>query len=201
MIVRFNAHVIPILKESDLGLLDIFGRSVSKSNPWYSRNPLLEYEMSRTSAGLLMFRNRDGRLEVLLAHPGGPIYRNKDDGVWTIPKGEIDSGEDLLRRARIEFEEEVGIPAEGADWIDLGWIKQKGGKTVHAWAFEGDLPDSFQCRSNMFKMEWPPRSGKMQNFPEVDEACFFSLDEARRKLKETQTPFLDRLQAALANGR
>ena len=201
MIVRFNAHVIPILKESDLGLSDIFGRSVSKSNPWYSRNPLLEYEMSRTSAGLLMFRNRDGRLEVLLAHPGGPIYRNKDDGVWTIPKGEIDSGEDLLRRARIEFEEEVGIPAEGADWIDLGWIKQKGGKTVHAWAFEGDLPDSFQCRSNMFKMEWPPRSGKMQNFPEVDEACFFSLDEARRKLKETQTPFLDRLQAALANGR
>jgi len=196
-----NANVVPILKESDLGLLDIFGRSVSKSNPWYSRNPLLEYEMSRTSAGLLMFRNRDGRLEVLLAHPGGPIYRNKDDGVWTIPKGEIDSGEDLLRRARIEFEEEVGIPAEGAEWIDLGWIKQKGGKTVHAWAFEGDLPDSFQCRSNMFKMEWPPRSGKMQNFPEVDEACFFSLDEARRKLKETQTPFLDRLQAALANGR
>jgi predicted NUDIX family NTP pyrophosphohydrolase len=148
-----------------------------------------------------MFRRRGEQLEVLLAHPGGPLYRNKDDGVWTIPKGEIDSGEDLLRRARIEFEEEVGTPADGDDWIDLGWIKQKGGKTVYAWAFEGDLPDSFQCRSNMFEMEWPPRSGKMQNFLEVDEACFFSLDDARRKLKEAQTPFLDRLQAALTNGR
>jgi predicted NUDIX family NTP pyrophosphohydrolase len=157
--------------------------------------------MSRTSAGLLMFRKRNNTLEVLLAHPGGPLYRNKHDGVWTIPKGEIDAGEDLLRRARIEFEEEVGIPAEGAAWIDLGWVKQKGGKTVYAWAFEGDLPDSFQCRSNMFEMEWPPRSGKLQKFPEVDKACFFSLENARRKLKETQTPFLDRLQAALTNGR
>jgi predicted NUDIX family NTP pyrophosphohydrolase len=148
-----------------------------------------------------MFRRRGDQLEVLLAHPGGPLYRNKDDGVWTIPKGEIDSGEDLLRRARIEFEEEVGVPAAGADWIDLGWVKQKGGKTVYAWAFQGDLPDGFQCRSNRFEMEWPPRSGKMQNFPEVDQACFFSLEDARRKLKEAQTPFLDRLQAALANGR
>jgi predicted NUDIX family NTP pyrophosphohydrolase len=157
--------------------------------------------MSRTSAGLLMFRKRNNTLEVLLAHPGGPFYRNKDDGVWTIPKGEIDAGEDLLHRARIEFEEEVGIPAQGGDWIDLSWVKQKGGKTVYAWAFEGDLPDGFQCRSNMFEMEWPPRSGKLQNFPEVDEACFFSLKNARRKLKETQTPFLDRLQAALINRR
>ena len=144
-----------------------------------------------------MFRKRGDQLEVLLAHPGGPLFRNKDDGVWTIPKGEIDPGEDLLRRAGIEFEEEVGIAAKGADWIDLGWVKQKGGKTVYAWAFEGDLPGGFQCRSNMFKMEWPPRSGKMQNFPEVDQACFFSLKDARRKLKEAQTPFLDRLQAAL----
>jgi predicted NUDIX family NTP pyrophosphohydrolase len=148
-----------------------------------------------------MFRKRNNTLEVLLAHPGGPLFRNKDDGVWTIPKGEIDAGEDLLRRARIEFEEEVGIPTEDAAWIDLGWIKQKGGKTVYAWAFEGDLPDSFQCRSNLFEMEWPPRSGKLQNFPEIDEACFFSLENARRKLKETQKPFLDRLQAALINGR
>jgi predicted NUDIX family NTP pyrophosphohydrolase len=152
---------------------------------------------SRTSAGLLMFRRRGGQLEVLLAHPGGPLFRNKDDDVWTIPKGEIDSGEDLLRRARIEFEEEVGIPAGDADWIDLGWVKQKGGKIVYAWAFEGDLLGDFQCRSNMFEMEWPPRSGKMQSFPEVDQACFFSLEDARRKLKEAQTPFLDRLQAAL----
>ena len=148
-----------------------------------------------------MFRRRGEKVEVLLAHPGGPFYRNKDDGIWTIPKGEIDSGEDLLCRARIEFEEEVGIPAEGGDWIDLGSTKQKGGKTVYAWAFEGDLPASFQCCSNMFEMEWPPRSGKMQNFPEVDKACFFSVKDARRKLKETQIPFLDRLKAALTNGR
>ena len=148
-----------------------------------------------------MFRKRGDQVEVLLAHPGGPFYRNKDDGVWTIPKGEIDPGEDLLRRARMEFEEEVGIPAEGGDWIDLGWIKQKGGKTVYGWAFEGDLPDSFQCCSNIFEMEWPPRSGKMQKFPEVDKACFFSLEDARRKLKVAQTPFLDRLKVALTNGR
>ena len=148
-----------------------------------------------------MFRRRGNQLEVLLAHPGGPLFRNKDDGVWTIPKGEIDPGEDLLRRAQIEFEEEVGIPAKGADWIDLTWIKQKGGKTVYAWAFEGDLPDCFQCRSNTFEMEWPPRSKKMQSFPEVDHACFFSVEDARRKLKEAQTPFLDRLQAATEGGK
>src|SRR6266550_2679785 len=152
---------------------------------------------SRTSAGLLMFRRRGGMLEVLLAHPGGPFYRNKDDGVWTIPKGEIDPGEDLLRRAQIEFEEEVGIPAVGTDSIDLGWVKQKGGKTVYAWAFEGDLPDEFQVCSNNFEMEWPPRSGKMESFPEVDKACFFPLEEARLKLKEAQIPFLDRLVEAI----
>ena len=145
-----------------------------------------------------MFRRRSDQLEVLIAHPGGPLFRKRDDGVWTIPKGEIDPGEDLLCRARIEFEEEVGVPAEAGDWIDLGWVKQKGGKIVYAWAFEGDLPGHFQCRSNMFEMEWPPHSGKMQSFPEVDQACFFSLEDARRKLKEAQTPLLDRLQAALA---
>lgn len=144
-----------------------------------------------------MFRKERGALEVLLAHPGGPFYQNKDDGVWTIPKGEIDPGEDLLARAQIEFEEEVGIPAAGADWIDLGWVKQKGGKTVYAWAFEGNLPADFTCRSNLFEMQWPPRSGKMQSFPEVDRVCFFRLDAARRKLKEAQAPFLDRLEAAL----
>lgn len=144
-----------------------------------------------------MFRKRDHALEVLLAHPGGPFYRHKDDGVWTIPKGEIDPGEDLLRRAQIEFGEEVGIPADATQWIDLGWVKQKGGKTVYAWAFEGNLPDDFTCRSNMFQLEWPPRSGKMQNFPEVDRVCFFSIEDAQRKLKEAQTPFLDRLEAAL----
>jgi len=153
------------------------------------------------SAGILLFRLGSGEPEVLLVKPGGPFWRKKDVGAWMIPKGMIEPGETPIEAALREFEEEVGIPAESADWIDLGWIKQKGGKTVYAWAFEGDLPDGFQCRSNMFEMEWPPRSGKMQNFPEVDQACFFSLEDARRKLKEAQTPFLDRLQAALANGR
>ncbi len=146
-----------------------------------------------------MFRRRNDALEVLLVHPGGPLYRNKDDGVWTIPKGEVETGEDLLSRARTEFDEEVGIPANG-DWIDLGWVKQKGGKTVYAWAFEGNLPDNFQICSNIFEMEWPPRSGKMQSFPEVDQACFFSLEEARFKLKAAQTTFLDRLVEALKQG-
>src|ERR1043166_2712636 len=141
---------------------------------------------SQNRAGLLMFWKHHNAVEALLAHPGGPFFRKKDAGVWAIPKGEIDLGEDLLRRAQIEFEEEVGIPARGGDWIELGWIKQKGGKIVYAWAFEGDLPNEFTCRSNMFELEWPPRSGKMQSFPEVDRACFFAIGEARRKLKEAQ---------------
>jgi predicted NUDIX family NTP pyrophosphohydrolase len=155
---------------------------------------------SRISAGLLMFRRKNDKLEVLLAHPGGPFFVRKDDGVWTIPKGEAGRGEDLLTRAQIEFEEEVGVrPDKVQRWIELGWIKQKGGKIVHAWAFEGDLPESFQCKSNLFEMEWPPRSGKHQKFPEVDQACFFPEKIARRKIKPTQAPFLDRLQAALTN--
>jgi predicted NUDIX family NTP pyrophosphohydrolase len=154
-------------------------------------------KLSRISAGLLMFRRTDNELEVLLAHPGGPLFVRKDDGVWTIPKGEAAPGEDLLTRAQIEFEEEVGFRPEGVlDWIGLGWIKQKGGKIVHAWAFEGDLPESFECKSNLFEMEWPPRSGKRNMFPEVDQARFFSDEVARRKLKSTQVPFLDRLRAA-----
>ncbi|MGH7982979.1 MAG: NUDIX domain-containing protein [Candidatus Udaeobacter sp.] len=154
---------------------------------------------SRISAGLLMFRRRKGELEFLLAHPGGPFFVRKDDGVWTIPKGEVTPGEDLLTRAQIEFEEEVGcLPENIRAWIELGWIKQKGGKIVHAWAFEGDLPESFECKSNLFELEWPPRSGKYEKFPEVDQACFFSDDIARRKLKPAQVPFLDRLREALS---
>ena len=154
---------------------------------------------SRISAGLLMFRRRNNELEFLLVHPGGPFFARKDDGVWTIPKGEVAPGEDLLTRAQIEFEEEVGIPAKNApEWIELGWIQQKGGKIVHAWAFEGNLPDAFRCKSNLFELEWPPRSGKYENFPEVDQACFFSDKIARRKLKATQVPFLDRLRPALS---
>ena len=145
-----------------------------------------------------MFRRSKNQLEVLLAHPGGPFFARKDDGVWTIPKGEAAPGEDLLTRAQIEFEEEVGIRAENVgDWIELGSIKQKGGKIVHAWAFEGDLPESFVCKSNLFEMEWPPHSGKRKEFPEVDQACFFSEKDARRKIKSTQVPLLDRLCAVI----
>jgi predicted NUDIX family NTP pyrophosphohydrolase len=153
---------------------------------------------SRISAGLLMFRRRNNQVEVLLAHPGGPLFAHKDDGIWTIPKGEATPGEDLLTRAQIEFEEEVGFRPEGVlDWIALGWIKQKGGKIVHAWAFEGDLPQLFEVKSNLFEMEWPPRSGKRKMFPEVDQARFFSEEVAKRKIKQAQALLLDRLQTAI----
>jgi len=143
-----------------------------------------------------MFRRRNKELEVLLVHPGGPFFAKKDDGAWTIPKGEAASGEDLLGRAQIEFEEELGIKPSG-NWIELGSIKQKGGKTVQAWAFEGDLPEPFKLKSNTFEMEWPPRSGKLKEFPEIDRAEFFTEEIARRKINPAQTPFLDRLRAAL----
>ena len=155
---------------------------------------------SRNSAGLLMFRKCGVQLEVLLAHPGGPYFRNKDDGAWTIPKGEAGDDEDLLARARIEFEEELGMPAPATtNWIALGNVKQKGGKTVHAWAFEGDCPSDFVAVSNRFELEWPPRSGQMKQFPEVDRAEFFPLDKARKKLKDAQVAFLDRLVEALGS--
>src|SRR4030095_3151897 len=126
---------------------------------------------SRTSAGILMFRRRADEIEFLLAHPGGPLFVHKDNGHWTIPKGEAAPGEDLLTRARIEFEEEVGFrPKTVRNYIELGSIIQKGGKTVHGWAFEGDLPESFEPKSNFFEMEWPPHSGKRKQFPEVDRA-------------------------------
>jgi len=139
-----------------------------------------------------MFRRRTAGLEVLLVHPGGPYFQNKDEGAWTIPKGEVAGGEDLRERARIEFEEELGITASG-DWMELGNVKQRGGKTVHAWAFAGDLANDFQLASNTFEMEWPPHAGKMQQFPEVDRANFFRVEEARRKINAAQTVFLDRL--------
>jgi predicted NUDIX family NTP pyrophosphohydrolase len=153
---------------------------------------------SRISAGLLMFRRRNNECEVLLVHPGGPFFARKDDGAWTIPKGEAAPGEDLLTRAKIEFEEELGFrPENFRGWIELGWIKQKGGKTVHAWAFEGDLPESFELKSNLFEMEWPPRSGKLKQFPEIDRAEFFSEQVARRKINPAQVLFFDRLHVAL----
>jgi predicted NUDIX family NTP pyrophosphohydrolase len=151
---------------------------------------------AKISAGLLMFRKAAGGLEVLLAHPGGPLFQKKDDGCWTVPKGEIVEGEDLLARAKIEFEEELGVTPEG-EWIELGWVKQKGGKTVHAWAFEGNLKEGFEPVSNTFEMEWPPHSGRTERFPEIDRVGFFSIEEARRKMNAAQTVFLDRLSAAL----
>jgi predicted NUDIX family NTP pyrophosphohydrolase len=143
-----------------------------------------------------MFRRKRDALEVLLVHPGGPFFVRKDEGAWTIPKGEPVPEEDLLARAQIEFEEELGIQPSGK-WIDLGSIRQKGGKTVYAWAFEGDLPEAFELKSNSFEIEWPPRSGKLKQFSEIDRAEFFREEVARRKMNPAQAPFLDRLLAAL----
>jgi predicted NUDIX family NTP pyrophosphohydrolase len=152
---------------------------------------------SPVSAGLLMFRRRQDAIEVLLVHPGGPFFTRKDDGAWTIPKGEIAPGEDLLTRAQIEFEEELGIRPH-CDWISLGSIKQKGGKIVHAWAFEGDLPEPFELKSNLFEMEWPLRSGKFKKFPEIDRAGFFPEAVARIKINPAQIAFIERLRGSIS---
>jgi predicted NUDIX family NTP pyrophosphohydrolase len=151
----------------------------------------------RTSAGLLMYRFREGQIEVFLAHPGGPFFKHKDDGHWTIPKGEAAQGEEFLTTAIREFFEETAIEADG-DFIPLGWIRQKGGKIVHAWGFEGEYPEGHVHRCNSFKMEWPPRSGRWGEYPEVDRVGFFTLTEARQKMKDTQHAFLDRLTAELS---
>jgi predicted NUDIX family NTP pyrophosphohydrolase len=145
-----------------------------------------------------MFRRKNDALEVLLVHPGGPFWKNKDDGAWSIPKDEAEPGEDLLTRAQIEFEEELGLKSHG-EWIPLGSIKQKGGKIVHAWAFEGDLHRPFELKCNTFEIEWPPRSGKMCEFPEVDRAEFFPLEVARRRINPAQIPLLERLVVASSN--
>lgn len=139
-----------------------------------------------------MFRRKGDEVEVFLVHPGGPFFANKDDGAWSIPKGEAAPGEDLLARARVEFQEELGVPANGPV-IPLGCVKQKGGKVVHGWGFEGDLPEPFEVRSNTFELEWPPRSGKRQTFAEVDQGKFFPTSLARRKINPAQAEFLDRL--------
>ena len=152
--------------------------------------------MPRVSAGLLMFRRRGDVLEVLLAHPGGPLFVKKDEGHWTIPKGEVEPDEELLDVARREFEEETGHPSPMGPPVELGSIIQKGGKTVHGWAMEGDL-DPAAAVSNTFDMIWPPHSGRRQTFAEIDRVQWFGLDEARRRVKETQIPLIDRLEAAL----
>jgi predicted NUDIX family NTP pyrophosphohydrolase len=166
----------------------------------------------KTSAGILVFRRQGGKLEVLLVHPGGPFWAKKDSGAWSIPKGEADAAQspslneaELLKVARREFAEELG-PAIASQLsstfssedslIPLGEIRQKSGKIVHAWAVEADC-DLSQMRSNTFNIEWPPRSGKQREFPEVDRAAFFSLDEARIKLNSAQAEFLNRLAKKL----
>lgn len=155
---------------------------------------------ARVSAGLLLYRVRAGRLEVLLVHPGGPFFARRDAGYWSIPKGEIESGEDLLTAAIREVQEEVGVELDPASqFIPLGAIRQKGGKTVHAWAVRWDREPPAVNPSNTFTLEWPPDSGQFQQFPEVDRAEFFPLDQARQKIKDTQRPLLDRLAAALGH--
>ncbi len=143
-----------------------------------------------------MYRHKNGALQVFLAHPGGPLFARKDLGCWSIPKGEPPEGETLMDAAMREFEEETGMKPQGP-YIGVGSIRQKGGKMVHAWAFEGDCDDSRPIRSNLFEMEWPPRSGCMQGFPEVDRAQFFPLAEAKRKIKDSQWPLVERLAAIL----
>jgi predicted NUDIX family NTP pyrophosphohydrolase len=150
-----------------------------------------------TSAGLLMARRRGGRLEVLLAHPGGPFFTKKDAGAWTIPKGLVEAGDDdLLAAARREFEEETGLAPAAEAYLPLGSVRQKGGKQVHAWAFLGDA-DADALASNTFSMEWPPRSGRAATFPELDRFAWFDLEEAGRRILAAQRPFLERGAAAL----
>lgn len=146
------------------------------------------------SAGILLFRRAGDPVEVLLVHPGGPYWAKPDLGAWSIPKGECGKGEDLRQRALAELDEELGAapPLGPADLIGLGSVRQKGGKTVHAWAAEGDF-DPAALRSNSFELEWPPRSGTLREFPEVDRAEWFDPDTARRKLVAAQAAFVDRL--------
>jgi predicted NUDIX family NTP pyrophosphohydrolase len=161
------------------------------------RKPKVD-KSGRTSAGIVLWRSRGGELEVLLGHPGGPYFAGKDADHWTVLKGEADPGEDLLAVARREFVEETGHPLPEGPTIELGEIRQKSGKRVLAWAVEGDL-DAQTAVSNTFEMEWPPRSGRTREFPEIDRVEWFGLDDAREKIKAAQAPFLDRLERTQAD--
>ena len=147
--------------------------------------------MAKLTAGLLMFRRSGADLQVFLVHPGGPFWKKKDHGAWSIPKGEYEKGEDPLDAAKREFEEETGIKPEG-EFIALDQMKQPSGKVITAWAFEGDCSPK-ALRSNTFSMEWPPKSGRKQEFPEVDRADWFTLDDARKRIVKGQIGFLDQL--------
>jgi len=156
----------------------------------------------KLSAGILLYRHGGAGLEVLLVHPGGPFLAKKDDGAWSIPKGEYTPGEDPLSVAKREFEEETGASMDAVtrgDFLSLSPIKQAGGKIVSAWCVAGDF-DPARLRSNLFEMEWPPKSGKKKEFPEVDRAAWFSPEEARRKLLASQAPLLDEFVARVKSG-
>jgi len=152
---------------------------------------------TKTSAGILLFRKANDGIEVLLGHMGGPFWARRDDGAWSIPKGEYEPPEDALGAARREFTEELGLPVPPGELIELGEATQTGGKIVTIWAVEGDLdPDAVV--PGTFEMEWPPRSGRQQAFPEIDRAAWFSLDLAEQKIVSGQRPFLDRLRPAVS---
>lgn len=148
------------------------------------------------SAGLLMYRMVDKKLEIFLAHPGGPYFKKKDLGYWTIPKGIAEKDESLLHAAQREFQEETGMMAEGP-FIHLDSVRQKGGKVVHAWAFEYHGTAPVLPVSNTFSLEWPPKSGKLQDFPEIDQSAFFPVKEALEKINEAQSVFIERLASHL----
>ena len=148
--------------------------------------------MAQRSAGILLYHRGNDGVEVLLVHPGGPFFARRDDGAWGIPKGLYEDDEEPLAAARREFAEELGSPCPAGEALDLGEVRQKGGKRVMAWAVEGDL-DASTITSNTFELEWPPRSGRRESFPEVDRAAWFTLDAARVKLLAAQVEFLDRL--------
>jgi predicted NUDIX family NTP pyrophosphohydrolase len=153
--------------------------------------------VSARSAGILLYRGRGDGVEVLLVHPGGPLWASRDEGAWSIPKGEYPDGEDPLDAARREFEEELGSAPPGGEAADLGEIRQKSGKRVRGWALAGDL-DATRITSNTFELEWPPRSGRRIEIPEVDRAEWFGLAAARAKINGGQVPLLDRLEQLLA---
>jgi predicted NUDIX family NTP pyrophosphohydrolase len=151
--------------------------------------------MPKHSAGLLLYRRKESELEVFLVHPGGPLWAKKDLGAWSIPKGEISEGEDPLAAARREFQEETGSAIDG-EFVALGTVRQAGGKLVSAWAVAGDC-DPARLTSNRFEMEWPPRSGRIAEFPEVDRGAWFTLREARERILASQRAILDQIQEML----
>ena len=152
--------------------------------------------MPKRSAGLVLYRTVRGSMEVFLVHPGGPLWANKDNGAWSIPKGEFDPDEDALNAAKREFREETGLVANG-EYQPLKPLRQKGGKIVHVWAVQCDV-EAAAVKSNTFSMEWPPRSGKTREFPEIDRAEWFNIEFARRKILKSQLALLNQLEQAMA---